>query len=191
MSFPAYAIVDSGGNVVGLTDVTPSAPGITATAVVTPPTGHTLVPTNGVLVMIGSTYKSGVGFTAPPAPAPTTAQLQAAVDQERDSLLAAGFNDNGTGATGKVWQCDQESRGLLTALGASAYSVITQSPAVNFTLIAADNTTVTLTAANVYALINGRIMPWVSNMFMYGRTLKNLYAQGTPPSSITVGWPTK
>ena len=186
MSFPAYAVVDSTGTVVSIVDHTPSAPGSPTQAVITPPTGHTLVPTNGVLVVIGSKYANGV-FTAPAAPTPTLAQLQASVDSQRDKLLAAGYSD---ATTGKKWQCDQASRGFLTALGASAASVMTQSPQPNFTLIAADNSTVTLSASNTYALINGRIMPWVSNMIMYGRTLKNDYAAGNPPASITIGWPT-
>lgn len=186
MTFPAYALIDSTGKVVNLVDIPPVAAGAQGKNTFIPPAGQTLVPTNGASVLPGATYANGV-FTSPAPPAPTVTQLEDAVDTQRDSLLAIGFFDS---KTAKTWQCDPASRGFLTAVGASAFSVLTVSPQPSFTLIAADNTTVTLDASDTYALINGRIMPWVSNMVMYARTLKNDIAAGNPPASLETGWPT-
>ena len=183
ITYPGFALVDSTAKVVNLVDVPKTVQG-TNTFIV--PAGQTLVPTNGVEVAIGSAYANGV-FTPPAAPTPTLEDNETAVDKQRDSLLATGYFDS---KTGKTFQCDSVSRGFLTAVGASAASALMVTPQPNFVLIASDNTTVTLDASDTFALINGRIMPWVSNMIMFGRNLKNLYIAGTPPASIETGWPT-
>lgn len=108
------------------------------------------------------------------------------VNAIRDQRLAAGFAD--TGNTGLTYQCDAQSRGLLTGVGASAGLNLAVSPQPNYQLIAADNSTITLHASDAYALINGRIMPWVSATMLYARTLKDQITAGQKPD-ITQGWP--
>jgi len=116
-------------------------------------------------------------------PTPTTGQ----VNYLRDQKLATGYTDV---TTGKTWQCDDKSVSNWTAIAASAGLAVMSNTAMTFTLIAGDNTTVTLPAANTYALFNQRVMPWVSNTVLYARTMKNNILAGTPPTDYTAGWPT-
>jgi hypothetical protein len=113
---------------------------------------------------------------------PTTSS----VDVERDKRLAKGYVD---AVTGKTYQCDQRSQVFLTAIGASAGLSLTMSPQPAFPLITADNSVVNLSATDAYSLINGRVMPWVSQTVLYARTLKDQIVAGTPPADITQGWP--
>lgn len=113
--------------------------------------------------------------------APTSAQ----VDRVRNERLDAGFADP---VTAKTFQCDARSRGFLTALGASAGILMSLSSPPTYELIASDNTTLTLTAADTFALINNRIMAWVTQTIIYSRSLKDqILAGGTP--DLTQGWP--
>lgn len=108
------------------------------------------------------------------------------VDAFKQSRLAYGFNDP---TTGKRFQCDAASQASLTALGASAGFGQMTSPQPQFPLITADNSIVTLSAADAFALINTRIMPWVSATVLYARGLKDAILAGNPPTDITQGWP--
>ncbi len=125
-------------------------------------------------------------------PEPTAEQAAAALCDQvnvlRDQRLAAGFADE---ETGKTWQCDQASIGKWTALGASAGLAIVMAldPPPSFPLIAADNSVVTLAAGDVYALLNGRVMPWVSANVLYARAMKDAILAGNAPADITAGWP--
>ena len=111
------------------------------------------------------------------------------VDGLLDAKLTAGFNDP---VTGKTWQCDSESRGNWSSLASSAglAMALGVSPLPTFTLIAADNTQIALSAADTLALFQNRVMPWVSACVLYARSLKDQYIAGTPPADITQGWPT-
>jgi len=126
------------------------------------------------------------GGTPDAAPAPVLTTLM--VDAQCAKLLAAGIAD---AATSKTWQCDPDSLTAWTALGATAgLGLLTTPPSTaTYTLIPADNSTVTLTAAQVQGLTQ-RLMTWVTNMKLFARGLKNQILAGTPPASITVGWPT-
>lgn len=118
-------------------------------------------------------------------------QIKAEIDGYRDARLAAGYAD---ATTGKTWQCDDRSIARWTAIAASVQPWalgLTQTIAPTLPpLIAADNTAVTLSAADAYALLQGRIMAWVSATVLYARTLKDQVDAGAPPADITVGWPT-
>lgn len=102
--------------------------------------------------------------------------------------LAAGFAD---ATTGKTWQCDDSSIIKWTALASVAGIALAMNttPAPTFTLIAADNSLITLTASQLYALFPTRIMPWVSATIMFARVMKDNILAGNPPADITVGWP--
>jgi len=119
------------------------------------------------------------------------AQINASIDAYCAQRLTSGFADTGAGGTGKTWQCDPVSQGKWTAIGASAglALVMQASPAPTFTMIAADNSTATLSASDAFALINARMLPWVSETILYARTLKNEVLAGSPPSNIYAGWP--
>jgi hypothetical protein len=107
------------------------------------------------------------------------------VDAFRDTRLAAGFAD---AVTGKAWQADTVSVGRLAAVGASALAAIVAQQSPQFTLTAADNTQIVLSATDTLALLNGRMFGWVSATINYARALKNqILAGGTP--DITAGWP--
>jgi hypothetical protein len=110
------------------------------------------------------------------------------VDNFASARLAAGFAD---ATTGKTWQCDDGSILSWTALAATAgiAIAINTQPVPSFPLIAADNSVITLTAPQLYALFPGRIMPWVSATVLFARTMKDNILAGNPPADITVGWP--
>jgi hypothetical protein len=110
------------------------------------------------------------------------------IDAFRDKRLAAGFADT---MTGKTWQCDDASIGRWTAISASAglSLVMSVNPEPSFTLIPADNSLVTLTASETFALFNQRAMPWVSATTIYARQMKDNVVNGNPPADITAGWP--
>jgi len=129
-----------------------------------------------------SDFVASMGFGA--TPNATVSQ----VDAYRDQRLATGYAD---ATTGKTWQCDPVSQGKWTAIGSSAGFAITMNanPAPTFNCIAADNSTVTLSAADAFALFNQRIMPWVSATILYARTLKDNINAGTPVADVTAGWP--
>jgi hypothetical protein len=120
--------------------------------------------------------------------AKSPAALCAAVDAFREARRSAGFAD---ATTGKTYQCDDASLTKWDALGSAAglALVMATNPAPQFTIIAADNSTVTLGPADTYALLAGRVMPWVSATFLYGRTMKNAILAGNAPADITTGWP--
>ena len=110
------------------------------------------------------------------------------VDAFASKRLATGFAD---ATTGKTWQCDDGSILSWTALAATAGIAIAMNtqPVPSFPLIAADNSVITLTAPQLYALFPGRIMPWVSATVLFARTMKDNILAGNPPADITVGWP--
>ena len=118
---------------------------------------------------------------------PSTAQI----DAERDRRLAAGFADTAAAGTGKTFQCDPLSIDKWNAIGSAAgLSIVMNTlPVPSFTLIAADNSTIVLTPVQAYALLQGRVMPWVSATVLHARDLKDLILAGTPPADITQGWP--
>lgn len=122
-------------------------------------------------------------------PEPTLDRLAAQVAALCDQKLSAGYAD---AVTGKTFQCDPNSVGKWTAIGASAGFAITMAldPVPDYPIIAADNTIVALAAPDAYALMNARIMPWVSATIVFARTMKNDILAGNPPADITVGWPT-
>jgi hypothetical protein len=110
----------------------------------------------------------------------------AAIDAIRDARLAVGFADT---VTGKIFQTDSDSIARLTALGSSAgLAIVMGQPATQITIIAADNSILTLTAADAFALLQGRLMPWVSATMLYARALKNQVAADAAPD-VTQGWP--
>lgn len=124
---------------------------------------------------------------APPSP-PTPQQLCDQVDAFRDSRLAAGFSD---ATTAKTFACDPFSIGKWDAIGSSAgLAILMQgASAPSFQLIPTDNSIVTLSAVDTFSLLNGRVMPWVSATFLYGRQMKNNILAGNPPADIKQGWP--
>jgi hypothetical protein len=109
------------------------------------------------------------------------------VNAIRDQRLAAGFADP---ITGKTFQADADSIGRLGAVGAAAglELVSNTTPAPSFQIIAADNAVVTLPPGGAFALLNGRMMPWVSATMLYARQLKDQIVAGQAPD-ITAGWP--
>jgi hypothetical protein len=128
-----------------------------------------------------------------------TAQANAAlcdrVDGFRNSRLSAGFADTGTGGTGKTYACDDSSIGRWTAMAASAQpfamGIAPQGlTAPTYQPIPTDNSIPSaMTASAIYALFEGRVMPWVAATVIYGRTMKNNILAGNPPADITQGWP--
>lgn len=172
-----YAIVDNAGKILNITEWD----GSSAWA---PPAG-----TQAVLNTVGAdqtwTYVSGafVPPVAPPAPPPTTEDVNAI----RDARLAAGFTDS---VTGKTIQCDDRSIGKLGAMGSAAGLAIVMAilPAPQFQIVTADNSILTLTPTQTFALLQGRVMPWVSGTWLYARTLKDQIIAGQTPD-ITAGWP--
>lgn len=126
---------------------------------------------------------AGGGYTIA-AYVPTTID----VDVFRDARLSTGFADT---TTGKTFQCDVDSQGKWTAIGASSLAaIVTQtSPAPTYELITSDNSTITLSATDALALTNGRIMPWVSATMLYASSLKTQITGAHPPADITQGWP--
>jgi hypothetical protein len=124
-----------------------------------------------------------------PVPSPyISAVSTATVDAFAASRLRAGFAD---ATTGKTWQCDDASLIKWVGIGASAAIAVlaNTTPVPNFPLIAADNSTITLTAPQAFALFNQRLMPWISATVFFARTMKNNILANNPPADITVGWP--
>jgi hypothetical protein len=140
----------------------------------------------------GFTYDKWV---ADGSPTPTTYALPAIGTKDVDAFasqrLAAGYADTGAGNTGKTWQCDDASIIKWTALASVAGIAIALNtqPVPSFTLIAADNSLITLTAPQLYALFPTRIMPWVSATIMFARVMKDNILAGNPPADVTIGWP--
>lgn len=99
--------------------------------------------------------------------------LRQRITFERDRRLLAGFDDP---VTGKTFQCDGESIGKWATLGASAMpwglGLVTENEP-DFTIIATDNSTVTLTATETFQLLQGRMMPWVTFIMLNARALKD------------------
>lgn len=110
----------------------------------------------------------------------------ALVNRLRDTKLAAGYAD---AVTAKTYQTDDASISRLDALGCSAGFAVVMSVPRSFDLIAADNTVTTLPAAQMFALLNQRVMPWVSATRLYARALKNQVLAGQT-IDINAGWPT-
>lgn len=110
------------------------------------------------------------------------------IEDVRNRRLSDGYVD---AVTGKTWQCNDSSIGKWTAMAASAgMAVITQqNPEPEFQLIAADNTLITLTASDVFALFNQRVMPWVAATMIHARQLKDQAIAGTAPDDLEQGWP--
>lgn len=130
-------------------------------------------------------------------PNPTLEQVQARrcldVNKLRDEYLVCGYSDH---VTAKIWQCDTISQGKWTAIGASAGLALLAGtdPAPEFEMIAADNAVVRLSAHDAFALLNGRVMPWVSATMLRARVVKNdiLTATSIPAVEsidIAAGWP--
>lgn len=181
-----FCIIDTSGNkVVNAVDYdAPPAnppPGFSATCIaVQSDTGN-----------IGDSW-NGTAIVPAPTPPPSPQQLCTNVDSYRDTRLANGFADTGTGGTGKTWQCDDKSVAKWDAIAASAgLNVLRGAPynATTYTLIAADNSEITLAAPDASALLEQRVMAWVSATTLYGRQMKNNILAGNPPADITQGWP--
>jgi len=124
---------------------------------------------------------------------PQSSQLQR-VDAFRDARLAAGFADSGDGMTGKTFQCDAVSRGNWTGLAAAAqFALIGHAnggpAAPDITIICADNSQITLSSADCFALFATRVAPWVQSTIFYARTMKNAILADSPPDDYTAGWP--
>lgn len=146
----------------------------------------------------GWTYNNSTHVFSPPAiptPEPGSPEATAAtllliqtVDDFSTKRMATGFADQ---VTGKTWQCDLGSIGKWTALAASAgfAIVLNTDPAPTFDIIAGDNTVTTFTAQDTFALLQQRVMPWVSATIFFARQMKNAILAGNPPQDITVGWP--
>ena len=76
----------------------------------------------------------------------------------------------------------RRSSASLNVLRGEPYSATT------YDLITADNTTITLSAAEASALFEQRVMPWVSAVYLHARTLKDQIIAGQQPD-ISQGWP--
>src|SRR5262249_52881395 len=142
---------------------------------------------NGNAVTIADLGPVPAGYSTTPPP-PTTQQLCTQVDVFRNARLAAGYADSLTGGT---WEGDDSSIVRGDAFGASAGLAIVMNiaPAPTFNLISAANATIQLSAADTFALLNGRVMPWVSAVTVFARSMKNDILAGNPPADITAGWP--
>ena len=106
-----------------------------------------------------------------------------AIDEKAIVVLATGYAD---AITGKAYQCDAASIGRWNAVGSSALAalVLNVTPAPSYTLIAADNTEVTLSAADTLTLLNGRVMPWVSGVIFHARAHKNAVGALTDAAAV-------
>lgn len=127
--------------------------------------------------------------------AQASAALCDKVDAVRNARLVSGFADTGNGGTGKTYACDDASIGRWTAMAASAQP-FAMGIAPNgltppsYQPIPTDNSIPSpMTASAIYALFEGRVMPWVAATVIYGRTMKNNILAGNPPADITQGWP--
>jgi hypothetical protein len=110
------------------------------------------------------------------------------VDAYRDQRLAAGYVD---ATTGKTYQCNAISVGRWTALAMQAFIAISAgtTPAPSFDVITADNSEITLSEQDCYALFSARVAPWVQATIFYARAMKNNILASNPPADITEGWP--
>ena len=132
------------------------------------------------------------GNTPDPAPVPS---LTIAVDNFLGARLTAGFADTGQGGTGKTYACDSASIGIWTAIAASAQPFALGIAPNGLTPptyqpVPTDNTIPSpMSAGAVYALFEGRVMPWVSATILFGRVMKNNILADNPPADITQGWP--
>lgn len=90
-------------------------------------------------------------------------------DNHLAEVLAAGFVDP---VTGKTFQADDDSQRKLTSVGVSALAAVVVQASPAFTIIAADNTTISLSPADALALLNGRMFPWVSGCILANRVNK-------------------
>lgn len=173
------AILDAEGNVVNRIDWDGSSS-------ISLPAGQSTKADPGNVSQIGGRVFHGV-FVDIGAPDPTTADLCAAVQSFCSQRLAAGYAD---ATTGKTWLTDPTSIANFTAVGsAAALAVAANNTSTSFSLIAADGSINQMTAANAYALLSGRVMPWVSATIVYSQTMVNGILAGTVPADITQGWP--
>lgn len=108
------------------------------------------------------------------------------VDAIRDGRFNSGFADE---TTGKTYSCDPISVSRWTAVGAAAGLAVLMNQTPTFQIITADNLIVTLTAAEAFGLLQGRVMPWFSATAIYARQMKDAILAGKSPADITVGWP--
>jgi hypothetical protein len=142
---------------------------------------------DAAIAAIGSLLNAQAARAGAP-PDPVIPTLSDEVDALRNAKLAFGYVD---AITGKTWQCDPVSVGRWTAIAASAglAMVMNVDPLPTFTLIAADNSQVTLSSAAAFDLFSARVMPWVSATVIYARNMKDAIAAENPPTDITAGWP--
>lgn len=108
------------------------------------------------------------------------------INMFRDRRLSNGFYDS---ITNKTYQCDDRSQGHLIALGASAGFGMNLDPQPTYSVITSDNSIIELNAAQLFQLINLRIMPWVTATIFYARQLKDNILNGIQPTDIEQGWP--
>lgn len=127
---------------------------------------------------------AALGLTAPVATAEQN--LLAKVDQICEQRLAAGYVD---ATTNKTYQCDNVSTSRWTAITTLAHISMTASQGQQFSLITADNSVITLSDADTFALFASRVQPWVSSTIFYARSLKDQIVAGNPPADLNAGWP--
>lgn len=121
-------------------------------------------------------------------PKPSPQGLCNSVNAFRDGHLKAGYVD---ATTGKTYQCDPVSVTYWSALTIQANIAMIGNalPLPQFTIIAADNSEITLSATDCHALFSSRVMPWIQSVMFYARNMKNNILSGNPPADITAGWP--
>ena len=149
---------------------------------------------------IQSAYAAVNGLSPMPDYAPeglddaTNAEIQAyrtkfetaKVDAIRDARFAAGYID---ATTLKTYSCDPTSLPRWAAIGAAAGLALMAHQTPTFDIITADNSIITLSAADAFALLQGRVMPWFSATAIFARRMKDSIIAGESPADINSGWP--
>ena len=103
------------------------------------------------------------------APIPTTAQLVAAIDKQRDDALSAGFPYNGF-----LYHCDPTFQSQLQAF-LLAWTVGMLAPTATVSIRRHDNVTETMTKDQVAALA-GALMAYVQGIYSASWTAKDALA---------------
>jgi hypothetical protein len=112
------------------------------------------------------------------------ATVSAAINAKRDSILAAGYADT---VISQTIQCGPENISDWNAVGSSASAAITMNlnPAPTFEIICASNATLQLSPQDAFALLNGRVMPWVSKIKVNARKQKDALISFAAAPNIT------
>lgn len=112
--------------------------------------------------------------------------LISAVNDLRDQKFVAGYTD---ATTGKTYPCDPISLPRWTAIEAASGLAMVMNATPTFDVITADNSIITLSAADAFALFHGRVMPWFSVTAIFARKMKDAIIAGKAPADLTLGWP--